>query len=499
MLLLLVLTTLFVYYLSDQWRKTTKLPPGPYPILLFGNLPQIMYYGIKYGGIAPALREFKKKYGPVFTLWLGPLPSVRIADYKLSQEAMAKKTEPDHHKWTNAIFIVIFFDGRGLIFSNGALWQEQRRFSLHALRNLGVSKNLVEERIMDEFNLRCDEVDQLPPNSSIEPTTFFDQLVGGVMNRMLFSVQPNEDDEKRFFDLKKKMDDMVERASVVDLFVKNWVLNVPIINIRWKNMFRPTLELKEFIREQIQTRKRAIGAGTHVIHSEPRDYVDAFIVKMLEHEKEDVDGNTFDDETLAVNVLDLWIAGQETTSTSLVWAVLYMLQNPQVMDKVRKELLEVTGRSGTLSLKNRMDTPYLNATIAEIQRHSSILNNNIFRMSSADTEIGGYSVPKDTIVSAELSVILSDDSVFSNPEQFNPSRFIDDPTLLSNVIPFGLGRRACLGEALARAELHLILGNLLLRYSIQPVGTMPSSNDVLNKFGIMKKSQHFKISLTKIV
>ncbi|VDL76500.1 unnamed protein product [Nippostrongylus brasiliensis] len=171
----------------------------------------------------------------------------------------------------------------------------------------------------------------------------------------------------------------------------------------------------------------------------------------------------------------------------------------QVMDKVRKELLEVTGRSGTLSLKNRMDTPYLNATIAEIQRHSSILNNNIFRMSSADTEIGGYSVPKDTIVSAELSVILSDDSVFSNPEQFNPSRFIDDPTLLSNVIPFGLGRRACLGEALARAELHLILGNLLLRYSIQPVGTMPSSNDVLNKFGIMKKSQHFKISLTKIV
>ncbi|VDL83583.1 unnamed protein product [Nippostrongylus brasiliensis] len=328
------------------------------------------------------------KYGPVFTLWLGPLPSVRIADYKLSQEAMVQRGTIYNDRWvpppmnigrgnqagrTNSTFIVTFFDGRGLIFSNGALWQEQRRFSLHTLRNLGVSRNLVEERIMDEFNLRCDEIDQLPPNSSIEPTTFFDQLVGGVMNRMLFSVQPNEDDEKRFFDLKKKMDDMVERASVVDLFVKNWVLNVPIINTRWKNMFRPTLELKEFIREQIQTRKRAIDAGTHVIHSEPRDYVDAFIVKMLEHEKEDVDGNTFDDETLAVNVLDLWIAGQETTSTSLVWAVLYMLQNPQ------------------------------------------------------------------------------------------------------------------------------ILGNLLLRYSIQPVGTMPSSNDVLNKFGIMKKSQHFKISLTKIV
>ncbi|VDL76501.1 unnamed protein product [Nippostrongylus brasiliensis] len=72
---------------------------GPYPILLFGNLPQIMYYGIKYGGIAPALREFKKKYGPVFTLWLGPLPSVRIADYKLSQEAMVQRGTIYNDRW----------------------------------------------------------------------------------------------------------------------------------------------------------------------------------------------------------------------------------------------------------------------------------------------------------------------------------------------------------------------------------------------------------------
>ncbi|VDM81933.1 unnamed protein product, partial [Strongylus vulgaris] len=147
---------------------------GPYPVLFFGNLPQVAYYSWKYGGVVSAFKHIKnvysfssknsfvrvtfqqspfKIYGPVFTLWFGPIPSVLIADYTLAQEAMVHNGAKYQDRWSPAMMVEGRGD-RGVIVSNGQIWQEQRRFSLHVLRNLGVSRNLMEERIMDEFNLR---------------------------------------------------------------------------------------------------------------------------------------------------------------------------------------------------------------------------------------------------------------------------------------------------------------------------------------------------------
>ncbi|EPB77126.1 unspecific monooxygenase [Ancylostoma ceylanicum] len=456
MLIAIVLTTILIYYLSDQWRRTTRLPPGPYPILFLGNLPQLLFYSWKYGGIVNGFKLIKKKYGPVFTIWFGPLPTVHIADYTLSHEAMVRYGAKYQDRWSPAMMLEGRGD-RGVIVSNGQIWQEQRRFSLHVLRNLGVSRNLMEERIMDEFNLRFDEIDQLPAGSPVSPTQLFDRLVGGVINRMLFSASIDEKEEMKFYELKKDLDRFVEVLSFSDVFVKKWMLKMPLLGSRWTKKVQPVHDIKAFIKGQIDE----------------------------------------SDESLVVNILDLWAAGQETTSTTLVWAMILLLRDPMVMDKVREELLRVTHGSRPLSLKDKPETPYFIATLTEIQRLASILNLNIFRLSNADAEIGGYLVPKNTVVSAELCLILADDDKFSNPSRFDPSRFILDPSLASSVIPFGLGRRACLGEALARAELYLILGNLLLRYSLSSVGGLPPTAEV-NKFGIMRKPQHFQMIFNKI-
>ncbi|KIH58764.1 unspecific monooxygenase [Ancylostoma duodenale] len=496
MLIEIVLTTILIYYLSDQWRRTTRLPPGPYPILFLGNLPQLLFYSWKYGGIVPGFKYIKKKYGPVFTIWFGPLPTVHIADYTLSHEAMVRYGAKYQDRWSPAMMIEGRGD-RGVIVSNGQIWQEQRRFSLHVLRNLGVSRNLMEERIMDEFNLRFDEIDQLPVGSPVNPSQLFDRLVGGVINRMLFSVPIDEKEEMKFYVLKKELDRFVEVLSFSDVFVKKWMLKVPFLGSTWTKKLQPVHDIKAFIRKQIEERKRAIDDGSHMIDEEPKDYTDAFIQKMRQDAEEGVKDSSFDDESLVVNILDLWTAGQETTSTTLVWAMVFLLKDPEVANKVREELLRVTHCARPLSLKDKPETPYFIATLTEIQRIASILNLNIFRLSNADAEIGGYSVPKNTVVSAELSLILADDDKFLNPSKFDPSRFITDPSLASSVIPFGLGRRACLGEALARAELYLILGNLLLRYSLRSVGGPPPTAE-LNKFGIMRKPQHFQMIFNKI-
>ncbi|PIO66148.1 unspecific monooxygenase [Teladorsagia circumcincta] len=440
MLITAVLIAILIYFLSNQWRRTTQLPPGPYPILLIGNLPHLLYYGYKYGGIVPALKYFKKKYGPVFTLWIGPMPSVHISDYKLSHEAMVHYGSNYQDRWSG-------------------------------------------------------QIDALPPPSAVVVTDFYDRLVGGIINRILFSVRINEADETLFLKMKKRLDEAVNSISIMDVFAKKWMLDIPLIKRRWKPLLDPTYAIKDFLRKQVDerfeilasftsfedffcvelgseesrrtygaiitedfSRKRAIGNGTHLLDSEPRDYADAFILKMNEEAKNEVLDTTFNEETLVVNLQDLWSAGQETTTTTLSWAMVYLLKYPEIVRRLREELVRVTGGSRPLTLKDKNETPYLIATIAEIQRHASILNINNWRISNADAEIGGYTVPKHTIVSAELSLILSDESIFHHAKE--------------------------------------IIGNLILRYSIHADGPVP--DEAMDRFGIMHKPQPFKMRFLKL-
>ncbi|WKY04124.1 hypothetical protein Q1695_005250 [Nippostrongylus brasiliensis] len=282
------------------------------------------------------------------------------------------------------------------------------------------------------------------------------------------------------------------------MFIKQWVLNTPILNSRWNRLKKPIQDVKGFIKKQIAERFEAIENGDHVLDSsQPQDYVDAFIAKMRDEEEKGNAETTFDEETLAVNALDLWIAGQETTTTTLSWAMIYLSEHPQVAEKARKEILEVTnGGTRPLSLQDKSRTPYLVATIAEVQRHASILNLNLNRLTATDTEIGGYTVPKGTIVAAQLSLIFADDALFPNPEKFDPDRFMNEESATSNVIAFGMGKRACLGESLARAELYLILGNILLRYSFKAIGG-PLQRDPIIKYGVMKKPKRFRMVFTR--
>lgn len=109
-----------------------------------------------------------QQYGPIFTIWLGPYPIVLICDYELAVDAMVKKGQNFVDRWEPPIAAVMnsmlvlpafrlysrILDGKGLASSSGDYWVEQRRFALHTLRNLGVSRNIMEERIMEEFHLR---------------------------------------------------------------------------------------------------------------------------------------------------------------------------------------------------------------------------------------------------------------------------------------------------------------------------------------------------------
>lgn len=116
---------------------------------------------------------------------------------------------------------------------------------------------------------------------------------------------------------------------------------------------------------------------------------------------------------------------------------------------------------------------------------------NLSRDTSEDTVVGSYLIPKGTPIAAQISLVMSDEKLFTNQQQFNPDRFLNGNKLDQMVVPFGLGKRACPGESLAQAELYLITANLLLRYKITADSLhMPSTKAHI---GIMRRALPYRI------
>ncbi|EFP00509.1 hypothetical protein CRE_21834 [Caenorhabditis remanei] len=123
MILILSFTIIFAILVFRQRLKVRRLPPGPTPLPVIGNIPQLVYQSWRHKGIVPAFDYFRKKYGNVFTLWLGPFPHISIADYETNHEVFVKNGNHYKNKVLPPIF-EHFCDGFGLLFANGEIWAE---------------------------------------------------------------------------------------------------------------------------------------------------------------------------------------------------------------------------------------------------------------------------------------------------------------------------------------------------------------------------------------
>ena len=168
-------------------------------------------------------------------------------------------------------------------------------------------------------------------------------------------------------------------------------------------------------------------------------------------------------------VLDLWIAGQETTSNTLAWLCIFLIQNPHVQKKLHAELDEFVGSDRTITLDDKSSLNYVNAVVAETQRFCNLVPVNVFHRTTKDTEIRGYKIPENTVITHQVCTVLMDERYFPEPETFKPERFLDKNGKFFQpveLMPFGVGKRACLGEGLARLELFLFAANIANQFKV---------------------------------
>ena len=179
------------------------------------------------------------------------------------------------------------------------------------------------------------------------------------------------------------------------------------------------------------------------------------------------------------------LAGTETTATSLKWSIIILANNPDIQAKLHAELHRVLEPDQVIRLKDKERLPYLEAFIWEVQRFKTIGPLALPHSTQTATKLCGYDIPADSFIFANLTGIHMDETVFEHPTEFRPERFLDSEGRFQkhpNVIPFGIGKRSCLGEILARHELFLFTAVLTQRFKfVLPEGISRISEEgVLN-------------------
>ena len=197
-------------------------------------------------------------------------------------------------------------------------------------------------------------------------------------------------------------------------------------------------------------------------HNAPRDFIDTVLVEIE---------NTTDPESsfyreagltnLINTLMDLFIAGAETTSTTLTWAVLYMAREPDVQKRVQAELDSVVGQSRLPAVADRLNLPYTEAVILEIMRCGNIVPHGVHHVGSEPITVNGITIPANTMIAPLMGVILKGD-YWGDGMAFRPERFLNAEGKIKkdeHLMPFSIGKRQCLGETLAKVELFLFFAS----------------------------------------
>ncbi|XP_071961679.1 cytochrome P450 2B5-like isoform X2 [Antedon mediterranea] len=489
-LIILLLTAVFIIYTQSQSEGLLKLPPGPPRLPVIGSIPWI-----DRSNPIGTFKKWAKQYGPIVTFYIGSKRNVIVNDAKLAKDLLIKQG--------------------GVILENGEDWKRHRRWLVTSLRFFGMGKRSIEEQISVEARQLCHSIQQ-EDGGKFYPLTCVLNAVSNIICSMSFGKRYEYDDPK----FQNLLDDV--NAYFKYTHFARIEEAIPFLmrfhSKRYKYVNNIIAFLKSHVKEHIDT----------FDENNIRDIIDMLLLQFKQDASAENDaaktespntesgssdakkdasaagksanlgGKTASDDINDVwrAILGLFLAGTETTTSTIMWFLLYMICYPDVQQRIKDEIESATGGERPLTLQDKPKVPYFEATICEVQRLSNIAAVLIPHNTTADTVVNGYDIPANTTFNINLSLIHMDPKYWENPAEFKPDRFLDSDgkTFIKHdiLMPFGVGRRSCLGESLGKMEIYIFASRLLQSFTFElpECSPRPSFEPVI---GITYTPQYFEV------
>lgn len=488
--------------------RRSKLPPGPFPLPFVGN--------IQPATVRPGLdlwyEELRAQYGDVFTVHSGMKPVVMVAGYDAIQELLIKNGDRCCIRDCHNTFSCLH-NNQGLVWT-AHNWLAQRKLTLRVwnkqdwrgligsetqkfvrwLTCYGNTSSGVAEMVQNMMarnlcSVLCKDVSEKAStiscqSASIETLQASDTANGAVQSKGFHHVVK----------LNERALGTLQQKILVPYLIPV-LRRLPGDPFGWKRFQSAKRELWLEVRRHIEEHR-----SMHWEADDRGDFIDAWLTAsasdpslgLTEQAKrpsplaEQVENNgtvenPFNDDDCVATLIQLVTAGADTLTSMIMWGLVHLIRSHECQAKLQHEIDSVIGADRSPAPEDRQSMPYTEAAITELLRISRGTFVSLPYLTLKPVTVRGHVIPQGTCVQAWLDSVHSDPKEFKDPEQFRPERYLNEHGRFikpERYVPFSLGKRSCIGEAVVRTVAFLVFTTVFQKLNVSSgeAGKLPTAD-----------------------
>ncbi|KAK9906245.1 hypothetical protein M0R45_002693 [Rubus argutus] len=468
-LLLAIFLTLLYRWSSYTILASVSAPPSPPKLPVIGNLHQL--------GFPPqrSLQTLAQRYGPdLMLLHLGSRPVLVVSSAEIASEIFKTHDVSFSDRPKFIFFEKLLYNYKDIVSAPyGEYWRQVRSV---CVLNLLSTKRVRSFRAvrLEETKLMMSNIEQSctitssssssPSSSVLNLSEMFMKLTNDIICRVALGRKYSDRGEGRgrmFMELTVELTELFTRVNIGDYIP--WLAWFTRLNGFDAKLDDLAKRMDGFFDMVIQEHIDKSNNGNDDNEDE-KDLVDV----LLSVQKENAMGFPIDRVSIKAMILDMFGGGSDTTFTVLEWAMSELLRNPTVMKKLQNEVRGIVGNKKDVTEDDLVGMHYLMAVTKETFRLHPPFPLLIPRMCNQDVKIKGFNIKANTQVVVNAWVLGRDPKSYTNPERFEPERFLESTIDYKGnnfeLIPFGAGRRGCPGLQFAVVLQELALANIVHKF-----------------------------------
>ncbi|CZT19118.1 related to cytochrome P450 CYP2 subfamily [Ramularia collo-cygni] len=436
-------------------RPPKGLPPGPPPLPILGNIRDMPPSG---GRTWEHWAKFKELYGPIGALTTFGTTLIIISDYDLAVELLQKNSgiSADRAQPTFLAEMCQWWGNTALI-----PYGTQHRNSRKQIASVFGS-----DKLLTKFNHMQDlEVRRFLLRVLKQPESLLHHIrteIGAIILKITYGYNAATDSSDPLVELADTCVREIGEAANVGA----WLVDlIPAL----KNLpsWFPGTSFKQTALQFKRTAYEGAVRPWKFVEAQMADgqHTPSYVSDLLER----AGGKMSQEETFYAKwtALSVYLGGADTSASAIASFFLAMTWHPEIQEKAREEIARVVGSGRLPELSDRPSMPYIEAIAKESLRWHPFVPEGVPHLMTAETTLAGYRIPEGAIIIAAAWSMGHDKNIYSEPDQFNPERYLGDtPEMEPRNFVFGFGRRICPGKLLAEQSVFLTIAKVLSVFEI---------------------------------